>query len=122
MNKTDFSELQSLLRAEADQVPHYDLEQGFLDDLHRKIRVESIEKAPSWFSNFKMPSLVWGGAFAGFAAAVAVCFVAFSGNAVNSAGFTASAQDSEGLLYIDGLAGLDTTGSIATYISHPLEF
>ncbi len=128
MNSTqqpDFTELQSVLRAEADQVPYCDLGEGFLDDLYAKLKADTRDtKSTRWFNRFSLPEippLAWGGAVA--ATIVLGVFLGLSTNESNkSDGFTTAEKPRQTLVYVSVDERVDFTGSIPTFVTKPLEF
>ena len=124
-HNTDFAELQSLLRAEADQVPHCDLGEGFLDDFHNRLKADSkgLQKR-SWFNKISLPQippLAWGGAVA--ATIMLGVFLGLSvkeGSKLNGLAATEKAQES--LVYVSFDERVGFSGTMPAFETKPLEF
>lgn len=93
-NNTDFSELRALLQEQATMVPPCDLEDGFLNDLHTKLRSEGMQRSSlSLFKerlnmqieSFMNPSMAYGGAaFAALALALGLGFLMINNDATST--------------------------------------
>ena len=121
----DFTELQSLLRAEADHLPYCDLGEGFLDDLHAKLKADTrATKSTSWFNRFSLPEippLAWGGAVA--ATILLGVFLGLATNESNKTdGFASAEKPRQTLVYVSVDDRVDISGAIPAFVTKPLEF
>ena len=124
-NDIDYSELQSLLRADAEKVPHRDLEDGFLNDLHaRIISGSSNVKKASWFDRFSLSQCspwAWGGAVT-----VTILLGVMLGLGEYGTNAGRSVCDLElspnNLVYVKADDRVDFSGSIPAFETKPQEF
>jgi len=118
-NKVNFSELQSLLRAEADQVPHRDLGDSFLDDLHK--RIESKPKQKSLCLRLpEFPKFAWVSAT--FAALALGLFLGFGLGKGSDTSTLSETSSTEKLLLVSTDTRIVEGGVIPHYAVKPLEF
>ena len=122
-------ELQSLLRAQADAVPHRDLGDGFLQDLHTRLE----QPASPWltlrsqFTRFSEASaasfsnLFWGGS-AIATAVLAIGLGLFLADRDSKAGFTQTQGLQPQLIYVKADERVDTSGTIPAFHEQPFEF
>lgn len=132
-NNSDFSELRSLLQEQATMVPACDLEEGFLNDLHSKLRSESMKRSSlSLFwerlnmqvENFMSPSLAYGGAaFAALALALGLGFLMINNDAsAPNGGVVTTVSENAGNIKQVSNKSIDYDGAVPAFYDESNDF
>ncbi len=128
-------ELKSLLRDQAHRVPHRDLEDGFLQDLHARIQEEEVRqqdgRMASPMAYFRLlrarmaalsgASLGWGSATVA-TAVVAIGMGLFLADRKDEASFAEAHPSLPTLTYVKADERVDTSGTIPAFLEEPIEF
>ena len=117
----NFTELKALLKDQEHDVPHRDLREGFLHDLHN--RIETGERK-SWLGKIKLPEVpnfAWAGV--SFAALVVGGVIGIQNSSSNNdQDLVSNIEFSGSLTYVKMDERIDGGSVIPQFVAKPIEF